>query len=112
MSLTIIEEFKPFFGLRRFNWRRIPSRKQTMRAWQELADKKKIYPVGSLAQAFANGDLTVGTNLIMNWRRLVLEGVYPDIKFPKAMLFWDFFKNCHVQFDGWSQRDDFQIIRR
>ncbi len=111
MPLKSVES-KPVFFFRWLKFLWVPSRKETRKARQDLMNGKQTYLTGSLVRAFDRGDLAIGTNLIMDGRRLILKGVYSKMEFPEAMVFWDYYKKRYVQFTGWGWNNDFQIIRK
>ena len=102
---------KPFLGW--LNFLLLPSKRQTEKAKQELLeseDKDFIFPANPLAQAFAEGELNIGTEVKIDGRILSLHGVYPKSDYPAAMVFWDNNKKCYVQFNFLPCYGDYEIV--
>jgi len=101
---------EPIPGLRwlRFLW--VPSRRQTKKAKRGLKDTYS-WMTKPLIQAFINGKLDIETVIKVKERTLVLKGVYPEMGFPEAMVFWDPHKGWYYQFTRWEELDGFQIVK-
>jgi hypothetical protein len=88
--------------------------KKTERARCGLDKRNHFLFARPIIKAFSDGRLSIGTMINMGGRKLTLEGVYPDVELPEAMVFWDEEKKCFVRFSTWGLgfSDNFQIIQQ